>query len=168
MIPFLEKENKKDLKQKSDSTFTLILADQSKYPYPGKIYIIDRAVDPQTATIVVRLLFDNPGNILKVGMSANLQILNNSKSESLLIPCACVEQMAEYFVYVVNDDTVAQRKVFLGQRIRDMVIVKSGLNENEEIVVDGVQKLKDGSKVKATVTHLAGTDSTNRPVILIH
>ncbi len=132
MIPFIERENKTDLKQKSDSTFTLTLADQSKYPFPGKIYIIDRAVDPQTGTIKVRLLFDNPGNILKAGMSANLQILNNSNYQSLLIPYrACVEQMAEYFVYVVNEDTVAQRKVFLGQRIRDMVIVKSGLQENE-------------------------------------
>jgi RND family efflux transporter MFP subunit len=162
LIPFIENENKKEQKQKSDSTFTLMLADQSKYPYPGKIFIIDRAVDPQTATIKVRLLFDNPGNVLKVGMSANLRILNNSKYESLLIPYrACVEQMAEYFVYVVNDDTVAQRKVFLGQRIRDMVIVKSGLNENEDIVVDGVQKLKDGTKVKAADLHQAGTDSLN-------
>jgi RND family efflux transporter MFP subunit len=165
MIPFIEKENKEDLKQKFDSTFTLMLADQSKYPYPGKIYIVDRAVDPQTATIKVRLLFDNPGNVLKVGMSANLRILNNSNSQSLLIPYrACVEQMAEYFVYVVNKDTVAQRKVFLGQRIRDIVIVKSGLYENEVIVVDGVQKLKDGTKVKAVALHPAGTDSLNRPI----
>ncbi len=57
--------------------------------------------------------------------------------------------MAEYFVFVVNADTVAQRKVSLGQRIRDMVIVKSGLQAKEIIVLDGVQKLKDGSKVHA-------------------
>jgi RND family efflux transporter MFP subunit len=165
LIPFLEKENKKDQQQKSDSTFTLILADQSKYAYPGKIFIIDRAVDPQTATIKVRLLFDNPDNFLKVGMSANLRILNNSKNESLLIPYrACVEQMAEYFVYVVNDDTVAQRKVFLGQRIRDLVVVKSGLSENEDIVVDGVQKLKDGTKVKSVALQLEGTDSLKHQV----
>jgi RND family efflux transporter MFP subunit len=165
MIPYIESENKKDQKQKFDSTFTLMLADQSKYPYPGKIYIIDRAVDPQTATIKVRLSFDNPGNVLKAGMSANLRILNNSNYQSLLIPYrACVEQMAEYFVYVVNDDSVAQRKVFLGQRIRDMVIVKSGLQENEIIVVDGVQKLKDGSKVKVIPQHNPGTDSLNHPI----
>jgi membrane fusion protein (multidrug efflux system) len=97
-------------------------------------------------------------------MSANLRILNNSNSQSLLIPYrACVEQMAEYFVYVVNEDTVAQRKVFLGQRIRDMAIVKSGLQENEIIVVDGVQKLKDGSRVKVIPQHASGTDSLNHP-----
>ncbi len=162
LIPFIEKESKKDQKRKFDSTFTLILADQSKYPYPGKIFIIDRAVDPQTATIKVRLLFDNPGNVLKAGMSANLRILNNSSNQSILIPYrAAVEQMAEYFVYVVNADTVAQRKVFLGQRIRDMVVVKSGLQENEIIVLDGVQKLKDGTKVKVPPPHLSGTDSLN-------
>lgn len=163
LIPFIEKENKKDKKQKFDSTFTLLLADQSKYPFPGKIFIIDRAVDPQTATIKVRLLFDNPGNVLKAGMSANLKILNNSSHQSILIPYrATIEQMAEYFVYVVNADTVAQRKVSLGQRIRDLAIVKSGLNENEVIVIDGVQKLKDGSKVK--VAKQATTDSLSRPV----
>jgi RND family efflux transporter MFP subunit len=165
LIPFIEKENKKDQKAKFDSTFTLMLSDQSKYPYPGKIFIIDRAVDPQTATIKVRLLFDNPDNFLKAGMSANLSILNNSSHQSILIPYrATVEQMAEYFVYVVNADTVAQRKVALGQRIRDMVIVKSGLQENEVIVLDGVQKVKDGSKIKAGSPHIPGTDSLGHPV----
>lgn len=165
LIPFIEKESRKDQKQKFDSIFTLTLPDQSKYPYPGKIFILDRAVDPQTGTIKVRLLFDNPEKVLKVGMSVDLKILNNSSNQSVLIPYrAAVEQMAEYFVYVVNDDTVAQRKVYLGQRIRDMAVVKSGLQENEIIVVDGVQKVKDGSKVKVTPQHNAGLDSLNHQV----
>ncbi len=165
LIPFIEKESRKDQKQKFDSIFTLTLPDQSKYPYPGKIFIIDRAVDPQTGTIKVRLLFDNPEKVLKVGMSVDLKILNNSSNQSVLIPySAAVEQMAEYFVYVVNDDTVAQRKVYLGQRIRDMAVVKSGLQENEIIVVDGVQKVKDGSKVKVALQHNAGLDSLNHQV----
>ena len=161
MIPFIAGKNKMNLPN-TDSTFSLTLADRSKYPYPGKIYIIDRAVDPQTATIKVRLLFSNPGNLLKSGMSANLQILNYSGSETLLIPYkATVEQMAEYFVFVVNADTVAQRKVLLGQRILDMTVVISGLKENEMIVLDGVQKLKDGTKVKPVAS---GTDSLNHPL----
>jgi membrane fusion protein (multidrug efflux system) len=160
LIPYIESKNKQDL-PKTDSTFELILPDLSRYPYPGKIYIIDRAVDPQTATIKVRLLFPNPRNMLKVGMSANLQILNNSGELSILIPyAATVEQMAEYFVFVVNKDTVAQRKVSLGMRIRDMTIVRSGLQPNEVIVLDGIQKLRDGSKVK--VAESIGKDSLNR------
>lgn len=162
LIPFIEEKNKMNL-SKNDSTFTLILPDQSKYPYPGKIFIIDRAVDPQTATIKVRFLFPNPDNFLKAGMSANLQILNNSGVQTLLIPYrATVEQMAEYFVYVVHSDTVAQRKVLLGKRIRDMVIVRSGLQENEIIVLDGVQKLRDGSKVKPAESVPSGTGSPDQ------
>jgi len=163
LIPFMVKENKSD-KGKTDSTFTITLADQSKYPYPGKIFIIDRAVDPQTGTIKVRLLFPNPDNLLKAGMSANLKILNNSGVETILIPYkAVVEQMAEYFVYVVNADTVAQRKVLLGQRIRDMTVVKTGLKQDEIIVLDGVQKLRDGSKVKVAAP-VSGQDSVGRQV----
>jgi membrane fusion protein (multidrug efflux system) len=164
LIPFIESKNKGNL-PKSDSTFGLTLSDQSKYPFPGKVFIIDRAVDPQTATIKVRLLFPNPNNLLKAGMSANLQILNSSGEQSILIPYrATVEQMAEYFVFVVNSDTVAQRKVSLGKRIRDMVVVRSGLQANEVIVIDGIQKLRDGSKIK--VAPLSNnTDSSGRKAL---
>ena len=163
LIPFIEKENRSN-KLIADSIFTLTLSDQSKYPYPGTIYIIDRAVDPQTATIKVRLLFPNPTNFLRTGMSANLKILNNSGAETILIPYrAVVEQMAEYFVFVVNADTVAQKKIFIGQQIRDMVVVKSGLEENETVVLDGVQKLRNGAKVKVSAPTGSGADSPGGP-----
>jgi RND family efflux transporter MFP subunit len=163
LIPFIEKESKSN-KLVADSIFTLTLSDQSRYPYPGTIYIIDRAVDPQTATIKVRLLFPNPTNFLRTGMSANLRVLNNSGAETVLIPYkAVVEQMAEYFVFVVNADTVTQKKIFIGQQIRDMVVVRSGLEENETIVLDGVQKLKNGAKVKVPTPTSPGVDSLGRP-----
>ncbi len=148
LIPFIEKETRTNREVK-DSIFTITLADQSRYPYPGKIFIIDRAVDPQTATIKVRLTFPNKNKLLRTGMSVNLKVLNNSGAETIMIPYrAVVEQMAEYFVFVVNADTVAQRKVLIGQHIRDMAVVNAGLRENDVIVLDGVQKLKDGTKVK--------------------
>jgi membrane fusion protein (multidrug efflux system) len=71
--------------------------------------------------------------------------------------------MAEYFVFVVNADTVTQKKIFVGQQIRDMVVVKSGLEENETIVFDGVQKLKNGAKVKLAAPPSPGVDSLGRP-----
>lgn len=164
LIPFIEKQRKIN-REIADSIFTISLADQSKYPFPGKVYIIDRAVDPQTGTIKVRLSFPNPENLLKSGMSANLKVLNNSGLKTILIPYrAVVEQMAEYFVFVVNADTVAQRKVLLGQHIRDMAIVKSGLGENEIIVLDGVQKLRDGTRVNTATQSTTGKDSLSHPV----
>ena len=73
---------------------------------------------------------------------------------------AVVEQMAEYFVFVVNADSVTQKKIFIGQQIRDMVVVKSGLEENETIVMDGVQKLKNGAKVKVAAPCITGNRFT--------
>jgi RND family efflux transporter MFP subunit len=133
----------------NDSTFRLILPGQETYPYPGRIYLIDRAVDPQTGTIKTRLLFSNKQNYLKAGMTANVQILNNANTEKLLIPQkAVVEQMGEYFVYTTDGKTAHQKKVNLGARIGDQVIVNEGLNEGEQVITDGLQKLKEGAPVQ--------------------
>ena len=87
----------------------------------------------------------------------------------MLIPYrARLNRWQNILYYVVNADTVAQRKVLLGQRIRDMVIVKSGLQENEIIVLDGVQKLRDGSKVKLQQSASSGADSLDQHPKQIH
>ncbi|MEO5682248.1 MAG: efflux RND transporter periplasmic adaptor subunit [Chitinophagaceae bacterium] len=140
-----------------DSTFSLALPDQSVYAFPGYISLIDRAVDPQTGTIKTRIIFPNKDKFLKAGMSCNVRVKNNGNSQSLLIPAkAVMEQMGEYFVYVVGDSSkVVQRKIVTGQVISDKIMVKSGLEENEKIVIEGVQKLRDG-----TVVQLSKADSS--------
>ncbi|QJD80613.1 efflux RND transporter periplasmic adaptor subunit [Spirosoma rhododendri] len=135
-----------------DSTFLLMLPNNAQYAYPGSIRIVDRAVDPQTGTLRVRIAFPNPKNQLKVGQNVNLRVRNQTPGQQLLIPYKAVtEQMSEYFVYVVGDSSkVTQKKVTLGARINDKVIVKNGLNEGEMIVTEGTQKVKEGAKVKVT------------------
>ena len=135
-----------------DSTFMLLLPDNSIYDKTGKIVFIDRAIDPTTGTIKTRLLFANPDNFLKAGMNTNVRIRNNNGDSSvLLIPYkAVMEQMGEFFVFVVNDSSRAfQHKVSLGDRINDQVIIKSGLQEGDKIITDGVQKVKDSARVQA-------------------
>ncbi|HTQ65451.1 MAG TPA: efflux RND transporter periplasmic adaptor subunit [Puia sp.] len=134
---------------KNDSTFTIVLADQSNYPYPGSIYLIDRAVDPQTGTIKTRLVFPNPKKELKVGMTCNVRVLNNT-SQTILIPYKAVtEQMGEFFVFVVGDSNkVSQHKIVLGPRIDDKIVIRSGLEADQQIVIDGMQKLREGSMVQ--------------------
>lgn len=134
----------------TDSLFSLTLPDQSVYPFAGQISLIDRAVDPQTGTIKARLTFPNKANMLKAGMSVNIRVKNNGNSQSLLIPAkAVMEQMGEYFVFVVGDSNkVAQKKIQTGQIINDKIMVKSGLQQNDQIVIEGVQKLRDGAVVQ--------------------
>jgi len=142
-----------------DSIFTILLSDQSVYPNSGKIFLIDRAVDPQTGTIKTRLLFPNTKKNLRVGMTCNVLVRNNTNQQSILIPyLAVVEQMGEYFVFIVNDNKVTQQKVSLGPKIRDKVVVRDGLQVGQQIVTDGVQKIRDGAMVQVgvpqpTVTH---------------
>lgn len=135
-----------------DSTFILMLPNGGPYPYPGSVQIIDRAVDPQTGTLRVRIAFPNPQKQLKAGLAANVRVKNSTGKPQLLIPYqAVIEQMSEYFVWAVGDSSKAtQKKVTLGPRINDKVVVRNGLNEGETIVTEGTQKVREGAKVKVS------------------
>lgn len=151
----------------ADSIFTLALSDNSLYNYPGQIALIDRGVNPLTGSIIVRLSFPNPTSMLRAGMSCTVRVRNNDSTKQILIPGkAVVEQMGEYFVFVAKDTIIAsadttkpkeskpslraiQKKVQLGQVVADHTIIRSGVQEEDKIVVDGVQKLHDGSLITA-------------------
>ncbi len=132
-----------------DSTFSLVLPGHSIYPYHGRILLLDRAVDPQTGTIIARLVFPNPMNLLRPGLTCTVRVLNNNASKSIVIPYKAVTvEMGEYFVFVVRNNTAAQQRIEIGRTINDdMIIVRSGLKPGEEVVTEGVQKLRNGSRV---------------------
>jgi RND family efflux transporter MFP subunit len=133
-----------------DSLFTVVLPDNSIYPYPGYLYLVDRAVDPQTGTIKARFVFQNTQNDLKPGLTTNLRIKHNSGDSSLLIPYKSVlEQLGEYYVFIASGDRAIQHKVSLGNRINDKIVVRSGLKEGDKVVTDGIQKLRDSSLIQA-------------------
>jgi membrane fusion protein (multidrug efflux system) len=155
-----------DLKRNSnpmDSLFTIILPNDSIYPFEGKISIIDRAVDPQSGTIRVRINFQNPTNILKPGISCVLRVHNQEKKAMMIVPNkSIVELMGEYFVYVVKDSVVPtpndsiikksamvaiQKKVQTGQILPPDIIILNGIHSGDKIVTDGVQFLHTGSIV---------------------
>jgi membrane fusion protein (multidrug efflux system) len=131
---------------KNDSTFRITLPDNSMYPYIGKISVIDRAVDQQTGSIRVRIIVPNHEKMLKSGMSCKVLVLNASAGEQVLVPFkAVLEQLGEYFVFVTNGKIVHQVKITLGPRVFNNVVILDGLQGGETIVVDGLQKLHDGS-----------------------
>ncbi|MBS1737578.1 MAG: efflux RND transporter periplasmic adaptor subunit [Bacteroidetes bacterium] len=142
-------ELQQDKNNLTDSIFTIAFGDEV-YPYAGNISLIDRAVDPQTGTIRVRLVFKNDKDLLKPGMNTTVRVKNNSPKNSIMIPNkALTELLGEYFVYVLGDSSkVNQRKVLPGQAIGGNIIIKYGLKAGEKIVVEGVQNLHEGSLVK--------------------
>lgn len=138
----------KTINPAQDSTFRLQLPDGTAYGERGKIIVIDRGVDNQTATVKVRIEFTNPKDQLKDGMSCVLQVLNDQSGDHVIIPYkAVVEQMGEYFVFVSKDTTAEQRKIHLGPRLRDQIVVLDGVNAGEKVITEGFQRLRDGGKI---------------------
>jgi membrane fusion protein (multidrug efflux system) len=131
---------------KSDSTFRLAFRDQL-YPEYGKISVIDRAVDPQTGTIRMRLTFPNPDRTLRAGMSGTLRILSPSQ-KSVIVPYKSInEQLGEFFVYLADSAKATQRKVVLGKQVGKNIIIKEGLEEGEIIITEGIQNLREGAAI---------------------
>ncbi|MBE9461549.1 efflux RND transporter periplasmic adaptor subunit [Dyadobacter subterraneus] len=142
----------------SDSTFTIAFGTDI-YPYPGKILLIDRAVDPQTGSIKTRLTFPNKDNMLRAGMTGTVRVLNTASKGAVLIPYKAVtEQLGEFFVYVAADSNkVSQRKLLLGEPIGTNIIVKEGLKAGEKIAVEGVQNLREGATISTGTPPAAAT-----------
>ncbi len=144
----------KDNPKPGDSTFRLAFG-RDVYPYPGHIRFMDRAVNAQTGTMLVRIEFENPQNLVRAGMTGTLRVLNNSAEKSIVIPYKAVtEQLGEYFVYVVRTDSskVSQHRVQLGKQIDRNIVVREGLHEGETIVTEGVQNLREGATVATGAT----------------
>jgi membrane fusion protein (multidrug efflux system) len=85
---------------------------------------------------------------LKAGLTTDIRIKHQGADSSLLIPYkGIVDALGESFVFVVENGHAYQRKVSLGTRIGGMIVVKGGLAQGQQVVVEGVQKLRDSSAV---------------------
>ncbi|HEX5167766.1 MAG TPA: efflux RND transporter periplasmic adaptor subunit [Cyclobacteriaceae bacterium] len=129
-----------------DSTFTLAFQNEV-YPYPGKISILDRAVDPMTGTLKMRVTFPNPDHTLRAGMSGTMRVKTSAEG-ALLIPAKAVnEQLGEFFVYIPDSSKATQRRVRLGKQVGSQVIIKDGLKAGETIITEGLQNLREGTPI---------------------
>jgi RND family efflux transporter MFP subunit len=136
----------------------LILTDGSVFPQKGKILLADRQVDPSTGTIRIVAAFPNPGNILRPGQYGRVHVETNMKKGALLIPQSAVAQsQGSYQVVVVGGDhKVSMRAVKPGETVGTMWVIDSGLKPGEQVVVEGLQKLKEGTLVTPKPAQLSG------------
>lgn len=141
----------KNGKVQNDSTFRVLLPDNSGYKYAGRLDIIDRAVDPQTGTIRIRVVFPNNEKVLRPGMNCKIKVLNEYSGQQVLIPSrALSEQMGEYFVYLIDTgNVVRQKRIVAGPYTGSSVVVRSGLKPGDRIVLEGIQNMHEGLTVNA-------------------
>ncbi len=142
----------------ADTLFRLQLPGGTAYPHPGQLQTLDRALNRQTSTLRVRLFFPNPDGVLRPGLNGNVRVRNRTDGPRVLIPQkALKEEMSEFFVFVVRGDSVSERKVQPGPRLRERLVIENGLEVGEQIVVEGILKLRDGVRVEAHSDDIAAT-----------
>ncbi len=140
------------------NSLQLILTDGSIYAQKGKILLADRQVDPGTGTIRIVAAFPNPGNVLRPGQYGRVRVETSTKRDALLLPqSAVVYLQGSYQVAVVGGDhKVSMRAVKPGATVGTMWVIDEGLKPGEQVVVGGVQQIREGTLVTPKPVHLSG------------
>lgn len=127
----------------------LILGDGNVYSEKGEVALPDREVDIKTGTIAVVSYFPNPKHILRPGLYAKVRAVMDVKANALLVPQrAIAELQGSYRLAVVGEDNkVSMRPVKVGERVGNLWIINEGLSAGERIIIEGVQKVRDGAVV---------------------
>ncbi len=135
---------------KDAPTLQLILADGTVYGHPGKILYTDRQVDITTGTIRVASSFPNPENILRPGQFGRIRAATEQVNGALLVPQKAVNELqGMYQLAVVGDgNKVSIRSVKVGDRSGESWIIQDGVKPGEMVIVEGLQKVRDGSVVR--------------------
>ena len=129
--------------------FELILGNGEVYPKKGNFYALDRSLDVKTGSIRYYVTFPNPGNVLRPGQFGNVRFVADMKKGAMVIPQEAVNELqGSYQVAVVGDDNkVSIRPVKMGERIGAMWEVTEGLKPGDKVVVQGIQKAREGVQV---------------------
>ncbi|MCK8127144.1 efflux RND transporter periplasmic adaptor subunit [Pseudoalteromonas sp. 2CM39R] len=141
---------------------TLRLPNNSTFPDKGVLDFADTKINRNTGTVELRAAFDNPDGIVMPGLFVTLIVESTNKQDLALIPQVAVQENQQgKFVLVVDDENkVAMRIVKLGRRINAMWVVESGLEAGEKVIIEGLQKVRQGAEVKAVEKNVDETTGT--------
>ncbi len=115
-------------------------------PFTGQLQLVDNQVDAKSGTVRVRAVFDNADGSLIPGQFARLRMGQVKRSEALLVNERAVgtDQNKKYVMVVGNDNKAAYREVTLGAHVNGLRIVTSGLQPQERVIVNGLQRVRPG------------------------
>jgi len=129
----------------------LTLADGSVYPHPGKVNVVDRAVDATTGTLGIQLLYPNPDLLLRPGQYGRARVQLDNKVGALLVPQRAVQELQNLYSVALVDGggKVAFRNVKVGPRVDSMWVIEDGLTATDKVIVEGLQRIQNGMTVTA-------------------
>jgi len=136
---------------KNQQKVKLLLDDGTEYPLKGELKFRDVTVDPTTGSVILRIVFPNPKDILMPGMFVRTFVLEGIHKNAILVPQQAVfrDPKGNPLTFVVDQNgKVEQRSLTLDRAIGDAWLVSSGLAQGERVIVEGMQKVKPGISVK--------------------
>jgi membrane fusion protein, multidrug efflux system len=124
----------------------------------GKLATIDNQIDPTTGTYKLKSTFSNENNVLFPNQFVNVHMLVDTKKDLVIVPAAAIQRGPQgTYVYVVSGgDTVNIRIVTLAQTTGNNIGISAGINSGDIVVIDGQDKLQDGSKVVTSTSPTGG------------
>lgn len=136
----------------SQAVVRIKLADGSLYPQPGRINFLDNQVNQGTDTILVRAQFPNPDGRLVDGQFATVVVEAEQPQQALVVPQAAlqVDQAGPFLLVVSADNKVEERRVTTGASQEGEIVIQSGVQEGDSVIVQGGQRVRPGQTVRPT------------------
>jgi membrane fusion protein (multidrug efflux system) len=131
--------------------FELILANGKVYPYTGRFQNATNTVNPKTGTLQIQATFPNPKLDVLPGQFGRVRAQVDEKSGVLLVPQRAIQELQGFrSVFTVGtDNKVVARSVQATARVGDRWIIEQGLKPGDRVIVEGIQKVRPGSLVRA-------------------
>jgi membrane fusion protein (multidrug efflux system) len=136
----------------NQSKVKLVLEDGTTYPHQGVLQFRDVTVDPTTGSVVLRVVFPNPEGVLLPGMFVRAIVKEGTDEHAILVPQQAVSRDPKgnpVALVVDAEGKIQQRRLTLDRAIEDKWLVSSGLATGDRVVVEGLQKVRPGSSVRA-------------------
>ena len=141
------------LKVPADGSFVVeaILQDGTVFPHRGKIVFASPDYNASTGTNQLRASLDNPDGVLKPNQFVRVRLTGAVRPNAVAVPQKAVQQGSKgHFIWVVKDGKAQYRPVVVGEMSGTDWVIRQGLNDGEQVVVDGVQSLSGGVAVNVT------------------
>ncbi|CAA9198903.1 efflux RND transporter periplasmic adaptor subunit [Flavobacterium collinsii] len=138
-----------NVKDRADNKVSLVLANGETFKEKGNVEVIESEFNNETGNIAFRARFPNSGKLLRNGETGQVQMLVPLKNAIVIPQKATYEIQDKKYVFVIDkNNKVTSREITITGEIPDLYVIRTGLTENDKILLEGVQKVKENDKIK--------------------
>ena len=155
----MQEQQAQGIVQKEKTPIQLILADGSVHPHEGRLDAVERNIDTTTGTIALQIKFPNPERLVRPGQFGRVRFVIDRKKNALLVPQRAVQELQNlYSLAVVGpDNKVSFRNAKVGPREDSLWVIEEGLKPGERVIVEGLQRVREGLVVAPKAAPPAAT-----------